>query len=80
VSDGRRRVRLWIAIVAALVALGLFALRQAGVEQALLNVLAISGGVLVTVLFVTYRALVNIVEMAKANPNPPPPDDDEDDE
>jgi hypothetical protein len=74
------RIRLAIAIVAALVLAGLFGLKQLGVEQKLLTVLAIAGGLLVTLLFVTYRALLRIVETARANPHPPPPDDDDDED
>jgi hypothetical protein len=79
VSSSVRRVRITIALVAAVVVLGLFTLKRAGVEDNLFRILAVAGGLLVTVLFVTYRALLKMVEAAKANPHPPPPDADEDD-
>jgi hypothetical protein len=75
-----RRARLAIGIVAILVLAGLLALRQAGVETTLLRILAIGGGLLVTLLFVTYRALLSMVEAARGNPDPPPPDDDDDED
>jgi hypothetical protein len=78
-NPAQRRVRIGIGVVAALVLAGLLALRAAGADQSLLRILAISGGLLVTMLFVTYRALVKMVEAARANPNPPPWDDDKDD-
>jgi hypothetical protein len=79
VSSDVRRVRVTIAIVAALVILGLFVLKRIGVDEMLFRILAIAGGLLVTMLFVTYRALLKMVEAARTNPHPPPPDDDEDD-
>ncbi len=78
-SSPAGRIRAGIAVVAAVVVLTLFGLKQAGVDAALLRILAIAGGLLVTMLFVTYRALLNMVEAAKNNPDPPPQDDDEDD-
>jgi hypothetical protein len=80
VSGSVRRIRLGIGVVAAVVLAGLLALRQAGAEPALLRILAIGGGLLVTMLFVTYRALANIVAAAKANPDPLPYDEDDEDE
>lgn len=77
-TDARRRVRTWIAITAGVLLGILLALRQAGIERDLLRILAIGAGLLVTLLIVTYRALVKAVDAAKANPNPPPWDDDED--
>jgi small neutral amino acid transporter SnatA (MarC family) len=74
------RIRLAIAIVAATVLAGLLVLRWLGIDRKLLTVLAIAGGLLVTLLFVTYRALLRIVETARANPHPPPQDDDDDED
>ncbi len=75
-----RRIRLSIALIAAVVLAGLLGLRELGVPQRLLAVLAIAGGLLVTLLIVTYRALLRIVETARANPHPPPPHDDDDED
>jgi hypothetical protein len=80
VNATQRGIRLAIVLVAAIILAGLFVLKRAGVEEALLQVLAIGGALLVTMLFVTYRALLKVVEAAKANPHPPPPDDDEDED
>jgi hypothetical protein len=80
VTASQRRVLVSIGIVAAAVALGLFALRRAGVEERLFTVLAVGGGALVTVLIVTYRALSKIVEAARAAPQQAVQDDEDDDE
>jgi hypothetical protein len=79
VSPTVRNIRLAIAAVAVFVLFGLLVLRRTGTDESLFRVLAIAGGLLVTMLFVTYRALLNMVEAAKANSHPPPTDDDEDD-
>jgi hypothetical protein len=80
VTSTAGRIRLAIAVIAAIVLAGLLVMKRTGVDEALLQVLAIGGGLLVTMLFVTYRALLKVVEAAKANPHPPPPDDDDEDE
>jgi drug/metabolite transporter (DMT)-like permease len=80
VNATQRRIRLGIVLVAAVVFAGLFLLKRAGVDEALLQVLAIGGALLVTMLFVTYRALLKVVEAARDNPHPPPPDDEDDED
>jgi uncharacterized membrane protein SirB2 len=76
-----RRTRNGIIILAIGLLSALFALKWAGTEPKLLRILAISAGLLVTMLLITYRTLLKIVETARDNPAPPPPwdDDDEDD-
>ncbi|MGL4241908.1 MAG: hypothetical protein ACRCTI_12420 [Beijerinckiaceae bacterium] len=79
-NDTGRRIKLSIGILAALIIGGVYAMHLAGAEPMLIRMVAIAGGLLVTLLIVTYRALRKIVEMAKANPTPPVPDDDDEDD
>lgn len=73
-----RRVRIGIGIVAAAVILALFGLRRLGIEEMLWRILAAAGALLVTLLFVTYRALLKIVEAAHRQPQPLPYEDEDD--
>ncbi len=66
------RIRLAIGAVAVLVVALLVALRIAQADETLVRILAIGGGLLVTLLFVTYRALLKVVEAAKASNGPAP--------
>jgi hypothetical protein len=79
-NGARRRIRIGIALTAAGVLGVLLALRLAGTDETLTRILAVGGGLLVTLLFVTYRALERIAEAAKANPIPPQPHTDDKDE
>jgi hypothetical protein len=63
-------VRLAIAAIAVVVLAGLLVLKRSGVDETLLSILAIAGGLLVTALFVTYRALLKVVEAAANWPTP----------
>jgi hypothetical protein len=76
----RRRIRIGIALTAAGVLGALLALRLAGTDETVMRILAAGGGLLVTLLFVTYRALERIAAAAKANPVPPPRSTDDEDE
>jgi hypothetical protein len=78
VNATARRIRAFIAAVALIVVAGLATLKGAGADEKLLRVLAIGGGLLVTMLFVTYRALLRLAEAAGAAARPPLPDDDKD--
>jgi hypothetical protein len=78
VNPSAARIRLVIGLVALLVILGLLALKRTGVDDGLFRVLAIAGGLLVTLLFVTYRALLKLVEAARAGPHAPPSGDEDD--
>jgi hypothetical protein len=79
VSGTAGRIRLAIAGVAVLVLAALFILRRAGIDENLFRILAITGGLLVTLLFVTYRALLKLVAAAQAGALQPSPTDDKDD-
>jgi hypothetical protein len=79
VNPDVRRIRLALAGLAMAVLVALFFLKRAGIDDTLFRILAITGGLLVTLLFVTYRALLKMVEAAKANTQPPPPVIHEDD-
>jgi hypothetical protein len=75
-NPSARRVRLAVALVAAAVLAGLFVLRRAGIDETLFRILAAAGALLVTALFVTYRALLKMVEAARNAPAPPQAGDD----
>jgi hypothetical protein len=79
-NGARRRIRIGIALTAAGVLGALLALRFAQTDETLMRILAVGGGLLVTLLFVTYRALERIAAAAKANPIPPQPHTDDKDE
>jgi hypothetical protein len=70
VNAAAGRIRLAIFAVAGVVLAALLLLRFAQVDETLLRILAIGGGLLVTLLFVTYRALLKVVEAAKASQGP----------
>jgi hypothetical protein len=58
----RRRIRNGIFGLAAVSLLGLIGLRYWGVDQAAMRIAAISAGLLVTTLFMTYRAMASAVD------------------
>jgi hypothetical protein len=68
VNPSARRIRAGIAIVAVVVLAGLAALKSIGIDDRLFRILAIAGGLLVASLFVTYRALLNMVEAVRRMP------------
>jgi predicted permease len=80
VTESARRVRNGIIVLALALLAALLAMKFTGLDQKLLRILAIAAGLLVTMLLITYRALLKIAEAARSNPDPPPPDDDDEDD
>jgi hypothetical protein len=62
----RKRIRNGIFGIAALCLLALGGLRQWGVEPSILRIAAISAGLLVIALFMTYRAMASVLDAGLA--------------
>jgi hypothetical protein len=73
VTHSARRIRTSIVVLALALLAGLLVLKLAGIDQKLLRILAIASGLLVTMLLITYRALLKIKEASRHNPDPPRP-------
>ncbi len=59
------RIKRGIYALAALIVLILAGLRVAGIDRALVGVLAGAGGLLVVLLLITYRAFAGVAEAAR---------------
>jgi hypothetical protein len=70
-SQAARRIRIGLVILAGALLAALLWLKREGVDETLLRILAIAAGLLVTLLFVTYRALLKMVEAARSQPPTP---------
>jgi hypothetical protein len=67
-SPAARRIRIGLFILAGVLFAALLWMKRAGADETLLRILAIAAGLLVTMLFVTYRALLKMVEAARSQP------------
>jgi urea transporter len=75
------RIKQGIYGFAALLLAGLALLKWLEIDAQLFKILAISTGLLVAVLLMTYRAFAGVAEAARNAPQPPlSPDDDEDED
>jgi hypothetical protein len=72
VSPTARRIRAGIAVLAVVVLIALAVLKSIGIDERLFRILALAGGLLVGSLYVTYRALLNMVEALRETADPPP--------
>jgi hypothetical protein len=75
----RKRIRNGIFAIAALCLLALGGLRQADVDPSILRIAAISAGLLVIALFMTYRAMASVLDAglaAERDTNPMEPTHD----
>ncbi len=74
-------IKRGIHAFAALLLAGLALLKWLDIDAQLFRILAISTGLLVAVLLMTYRAFAGVAEAARNAPQPAPsPEDDEDED
>ncbi|MGL4637384.1 MAG: hypothetical protein ACRCWF_15485 [Beijerinckiaceae bacterium] len=80
-STPNQRIKRGIYAFALLLLAGLGVLKWIAIDAKLFKILAISSGVLVAMLLMTYRAFEGVAEAARKAPQPPPsPDEDDEDE